>query len=282
MISIDGFMDCTSIGMYVGTTVQGCIIGAYVFFMVNIHSFEIIERLLILPKPLYFGVSEAGMEDVPAGVRWFPWTIPLVITILATFLVISKWNAWIYSIWLGWLLVLFGVAMTIFYTRTSADGKWISIAIVSGIGMGILFPSLHTASELIAAREKDDERQRRAVTNASYFHCLGKSFGVGLATCIFQNRLLRQLDASKTYHNFAKEYAVESVALLARIRATPGGPGSAKIEISDMYVQSLRSVWITMAVLAGIALLASCFMMPKIAEKEKAAEMKNLDGSYVV
>ncbi|KAL5449959.1 hypothetical protein PMIN07_001607 [Paraphaeosphaeria minitans] len=265
MISIDGFMDCTSIGMYVGTAVQGCIIGAYVFFM-----------------PLYFGVAEAGMKQVPYGVRWFPWTIPLAIIILVTFVVISKWNAWIYAIWLGWLLVLFGVAMTTFYTRTSADGKWVSIAIVSGTGIGILFPSLHTASELIASRERDDERQRRAVTNSSFFHYLGKAFGVGLATCVFQNRLLHQLDASEIYHHFAKEYAVESVSLLFRIRATPGGPGSAKNQIEDMYVQSLKSVWILMAILAGIAFLASCFMMPKIRKEEKEAEMKDLDGSYMV
>ncbi|KAL1606712.1 hypothetical protein SLS60_004119 [Paraconiothyrium brasiliense] len=265
MISIDGFIDPTSLGMYFGTTVQGAIIGAYVFFM-----------------PLYFGVADAGMRDVPAGVRWFPWTIPLAVVILFTFVVISRWNAWIYAIWLGWLLVMFGVAMTTFYTRTSSDGKWVSVAIVSGTGIGILFPSLHTASELIASRERDDERQRRAVTNSSYFHYLGKAFGVGLATCIFQNRLLHQLDASEIYHGFAKEYAVESVSLLVRIRATPGGPGSAKVQIADMYVESLKSVWTLMAVLAGIALLASCFMMPKVPKAEKEAEMKNIDGSYVV
>jgi hypothetical protein len=127
-------------------------------------------------QPLYFGVSQAGTKDVPAGVRWFPWTIPLAIIILVTFVIISRWNLWIYAIWMGWLLVLFGVAMTTFYTRTSSDGKWVSIAIVSGAGIGILFPSLHTASELIASRENDDERQRRAVTNSSFFHYLGKDF----------------------------------------------------------------------------------------------------------
>lgn len=222
------------------------------------------------------------MKDVPAGVRWFPWTIPLSIIILVTFVVISRWNAWVYAIWMGWLLVLFGVAMTSFYTRTSTDGKWVSIAIVSGTGIGILFPSLHTASELIASRERDDERQRRAVTNSSFFHCLGKAFGVGLATCIFQNRLLRQLDANEIYHNFANGYAVDSVSLLVRIRATPGGPGSPKVQIADMYVESLKSVWTLMAVLAGIALLASCFMMPKVTKEDKEAEMKDMGSGYVV
>ncbi|KAJ4297665.1 hypothetical protein N0V90_005559 [Kalmusia sp. IMI 367209] len=265
MISIDGFMDRTSLAMYFGTMVQGCIIGAYVFFM-----------------PLFFGVAQAGAKDVAAGVRWLPWTIPLSILILITFIVISRWNAWVYSIWLGWFLVVLGVAMTTFYSRTSSDGMWVSIALVSGSGIGILFPSLHTASELIATREKDDERQRRAVTNSSWFHYLGKSFGVGIATCIFENRLFKQLAANSIYHNFAREYANDSVSLLVRIRATPGGRGSAKVQIADMYIQSLKSIWILMAVLAGLALLASCFMMPKAPRKDEEAEMKNLDESYVV
>lgn len=172
--------------------------------------------------------------------------------------------------------------MTAFYTRTSSDGMWISIAMVSGSGIGILFPSLHTASELIAGREEDDEKQRRAITNASWFHYLGKSIGVAVATCVFENRLFAQLDANEVYHKYAREYANVSVALLVRIRATPGGEGSAKVQIADMYSNSLKSVWILLAVLAGVALLGSCFMMPKVPKKERDAEMRNLDGGYVV
>ncbi|KAF1977760.1 MFS general substrate transporter, partial [Bimuria novae-zelandiae CBS 107.79] len=265
MISIDGFMDLTSLGMYFGTMIQGCIIGAFVFFM-----------------PLYFGVAQAGTKDLPAGVRWLPWTVPLVILIFATFIVISRWNAWLYAIWLGWFLLLLGIAMTTFYSRTSSDGMLGAIAVVVGSGIGILFPSLHTASELIAGRERDDEKQRRAVTNTSWFHYMGRSFGVALATCIFENRLFRHLDTNDLYHNFARVYANDSVSLLVRIRATPGGQGSAKVMIADMYVQSLKSVWISMAVLAGLALLASCFMLPRVPKEEKEAEMRNLDGGYAV
>ena len=172
--------------------------------------------------------------------------------------------------------------MTTFYSRTSSDGMWVSIAMVSGSGIGVLFPSLHTASELIAHRESDDEKQRRAVTNSSWFHHLGKSFGVALSTCIFQNRLFHQLDANEIYHNYAREYTNTSVSLLVRIRATPGGEGSAKVQIADIYSNALRSVWTTLAVLAGVALLGSCFMMPKKSKAENESEMKTLDGVQVV
>lgn len=218
------------------------------------------------------------MKHVPSGVRWLPWSVPLVLFIVATYIVISRWNLWIYAIWLGWFLVLLGVSMTTFYSRTSSDGMWVSIAMVCGSGIGILFPSLHTASELIAHRESDDEKQRRAITNSSWFHHLGKSFGVALSTCIFQNRLFVQLDANDIYHNYAREYANISVSLLVRIRATPGGEGSAKVQIADMYSNALRGVWTMLAVLAGVALFGSCFMMPKKPQEEPQSQMRVPDG----
>ena len=67
-----------------------------------------------------------------------------------------------------------------------------------------------------------------------------------------------------------------------RIRATPGGEGSPKVQIADMYANSLKSVWILLAVLAGVALLGSCFMMPKVAKVEKDREMGDMNGGYVV
>jgi len=172
--------------------------------------------------------------------------------------------------------------MTTLYTRTSSDGTWIAIAFVSGSGIGILFPSLHTASELIASHEKDEEKQRRAVTNSSWFHYLGKAFGVAIGTCVFENRVFHHMDGNATFHDYAREYANDSVSLLVRIRATPGGEGSAKVQIADMYVDSLKSIWILMAVLAGLALLSSCFMMPKAWRKEEVEQLKDVDNTYAV
>lgn len=234
------------------------------------------------PQPLFFATALAGSKKVPSGTRWLPWSLPLVLLIAATYLVISNWNLWLYAIWLGWFLVVLGVALTSFYSRTSSDAMWISIAMVSGSGIGILFPSLHTASELIAGREDDEEKQRRAVTNAAWFHYLGKAGGVAVGTCVFENRLFGMLDASEVYHEYAREYANVSVALLVRIRATPGGEGSPKVQIADMYAESLKSVWILLAVLAGVALLGSCFMMPRVTKASKDAEMENMNGGYVV
>lgn len=240
-------------------------------------------ELTSTPQPFYFSVAKPELSHLPAGVRWFPWTLPLVIFILITFVVVSRWNTWLPSIWLGWVLVLLGVALTTIYARTSPTGTWVSIAIVLGSGVGILYPSLHTASELIAEQEEEDNgKSRRAVTNYTFFQLLGKSFGVAIATSVFENEFFKHLRSNPLFERFAKEYTTDAVALVTRVRATTGGEGSPKTQIADAYVDSLKTIWILMAVLAGLALVVSCFMMPKESRKKQDVEMKNLDEGYVV
>lgn len=209
--------------------------------------------------------------------------MPLVFFVLATFIVVSRWNTWLLSIWLGWFLVLLGVGLTTVYSRTTTNATWVSIAIVLATGVGILYPSLHTASELIVAQQ-DEAKTRRAVTNYAFFQLLGKACGVTMATSIFGNQLLKHLRSNATFERYARQYANDAVALVIRVQATAGGKGSPKEQIADAYVDSLRAIWTTMAVLAGLALVVSCFMMPKESDQSKTSEveMKPLEEDSAV
>lgn len=238
-------------------------------------------KLTSISQPFYFGVAKPDLNDAPSGVRWFPWTLPLVIFIIITFLVVSSWNCWLPAVWLGWFVVVLGVALTSLFSRTSPNAQWVSIAILLGSGVGILYPSLHTVHELIVAQEQDG-KARRAVTNFMFFQLLGKTFGVAITTSIFQNELLKNLLKNPTFEKFAMQYTKDAVALVIRVRATPGGEGSPKAQIADAYVGSLRVIWIVMAVMAGIAMIVSCFMKPRESKITREVEMKNLQEGYVV
>jgi hypothetical protein len=215
--------------------------------------------------------------SLKAGVRWLPWMLPFIILVLTTFIVVSRWNMWLPAIWLGWILVLVGVSLTTLYSRTSSNATWVCIAMIAGSGVGILYPSLHTASELIAAN--NESRARHSITNYTFFHFLGKTFGVAMATSIFQNGLLKNLSNNPIFAEFATKYTNDSVATVAKILVTPGGPGTPKEQIMDIYVKSLKSIWIALAVLAAVALVSSFFMMPKESQVEQEVEM---DPSYTV
>lgn len=202
--------------------------------------------------------------------------------ILLTYVIVSRWNCWLFSIWTGWGLVLLGLALTTLYTRHSSVATWVCVAIILGSGIGVLSPSLHTASELIAS-QGDEDISRRAVTNYAFFHILGKSFGVAIGSSIFGNELLKRFEKIPTVNEYARNYAKDAVALVARIRATPGGEGSARMRITDAYVDALRVIWVVLSVFAGLALLISVLGKPRISRRRREVEMKDLGKEgYVV
>ena len=159
---------------------------------------------------------------------------------------------------------------------------WVCVAMLLGSGIGILYPSLHTASELIASQAFDEEMTRRSVTNYGFFHILGKTFGIAVGSSIFGNELLHHFRSIPSVKDYARNYAKDGVALVARIRATPGGEGSTRMMITDAYVDTLKVVWIVLAAFAGLALLISILGRPREAKPRRDVEMMNLDPEYIV
>ncbi|PVI05882.1 MFS general substrate transporter, partial [Periconia macrospinosa] len=263
VISMDGFMDRTIIGAFAGTMLQGIVLGGLLYFM-----------------PFFFTVAKLELGSLPVGVRWLPWTLPFVLCVVATFIVVSKWNIWLPAIWAGWALTTLGVSLTILFTRTVANAGWVCIAMITGAGLGILYPSLHTAAELIAAQ--DESKTRRAITNFSFFHFLGKSFGVAMGLCIFENELLRKLKANSTFTDFAERYTNDAVATVAKIQISQGGEGSPKQQAMDIYVGSLKTLWMVLAGISALALILSFCMKPKGSNKPTAYTEVEMDRTYIV
>ncbi|CAI6258973.1 unnamed protein product [Periconia digitata] len=261
VISMEGFMDRTIIGAFIGTMFQGVVLGALLYFM-----------------PFFFTVAKLDLASLPVGVRWLPWTLPFIICVTVTFIVVSRWNLWLLAIWIGWALTTLGISLTVLFTRTVPNVGWVCIAIVTGAGLGVLYPSLHTAAELIAAQ--DINKARRAITNYSFFHFLGKAFGVAMGLSIFENELLKNLKANPTFEDFATRYTNDAVATVAKIQKTEG---LVQVQIMDIYVQSLRTVWMVLAGISGLALILSIFIKPR--ESKTAATTYReveMDGTYAV
>jgi hypothetical protein len=230
-------------------------------------------------QPLFFGVAKTDVGHTVVGEIFFPWTISLVAFVLITFFVVRKWDCWRVSIWMGWLLVVVGIALTTLFSRQSPTVQWVSIAIALGSGMGILFPSLHTASDVVASQEG---RTKQAVTNFMFFQLLGKTLGLGVATSIFQNKLRRCLANEPLFKRYAETYTKDSVALVVRVRATPHASGGLGMEIADVYVSSLRAIWIFLAAVAALALLSSFFIASNRQTRAREVEVRVLENGHIV
>jgi hypothetical protein len=145
--------------------------------------------------------------------------------------------------------------------------------------MGILFPSLHAASDVVASQEG---RTKQAVTNFMFFQLLGKALGLGITTSIFQNQFRKGLLDEPLFKRFAEAYTKDSVALVIRVRTTPQVGNGLRMEMADVYVSSLRAIWIFLATVAALALLSSLLIASNRQTRTREVELRVLEHGYVV
>jgi hypothetical protein len=189
--------------------------------------------------------------------------------VLVTYLINRVWNCWRAAVWIGWMLTTVGIALTTLYTRQLSTIGWICIAVILGSGMGILFPSLHTASDVAASREGST---KQAVANFMFFQLLGKALGLGIAVTVFQNNFRARLKDNLLFRNLAEAYTQDSISLIVKLRVTPSANARTRVEMADVYVSSLRMIWIFLAVAAGLAFMSSFLIVSSTYEKTPQTE----------
>jgi len=88
-----------------------------------------------------------------------------------------------------------------------------------------------------------------------FFRSFGQALGVAIGGVIFQNQMVKNLQKYPTYTAQANELAKDATALVEIIKNTESGLG--KLQLKTAYTDSLRTVWIVMAALAGVCLVMS-------------------------
>ena len=76
---------------------------------------------------------------------------------------------------------------------------------------------------------------------------------------IFQNRILTNLAKYPHYAAQASSLAADAAALVQTIRTTPAG-SSDKLDLQTAYTDSLRTVYVFICALSGVALLTTGFI----------------------
>jgi MFS family permease len=237
--------------------------------------------VLTSPQPLYFLVASRTLSLAQIGGTLCAWSLPFVLFALIAFFVVTRTNMHRVMVWFGWFLVAIGVGLLTILTREAATAMWLCIAVFFGIGMGLLYPTLPSlAIPRYTALVKDGDS---AVTNLVFFQTLGQTLGVAMGSAIFQNRLYRELLKRPALDELAMRYVKDAFELAEIIRDTKGDNEPLKIQVADAYIASIRGIWIVMAALAGIALVAS-FLLVKATAKARPneTEVRSVDEPYIV
>ncbi|KAF2005050.1 MFS general substrate transporter [Amniculicola lignicola CBS 123094] len=262
IIRLGPFVNRTCLPAYFGVMVKGMVCFSFLYLL-----------------PLYFAVANAEFTPMDIAARLLPWTVSIGLFAVITFFVINKVGYWRVATLLGFIFLTIGMALLTLFTRTTSTGIWLSAAGLSGIGLGILFPSLAMASISTSSSHssgpsgpeelKQDDLPSHAVTNVAFFNTLGQTIGLAISGSICQNAIYKTLVKNPLLERMALHAATDAIQLVSKMREMPGEDGTLRTVYQDAFCSSFRPVWITLAALSGAALIASFLMRGESKEDEQ-------------
>ncbi|KAF2182066.1 hypothetical protein K469DRAFT_691672 [Zopfia rhizophila CBS 207.26] len=139
--------------------------------------------------------------------------------------------------------------------------KWIGLNILPGLGIGLPFPGMDLDKCLKYATQTaaDQKDVAHAASMHNFIRAFGQAIGVAVGGPIFQDKFKCQLLLYPELKGQAVQYAKDTAALVELLKAigVEGEEGLAKEAIVAAYAHSLKVLWIVMAGLAALALVAS-------------------------
>ncbi|KAL7941873.1 major facilitator superfamily domain-containing protein [Trichoderma barbatum] len=207
---------------------------------------------IIYYMPLYFQAVKE-YSPVLTGVCILPQTFTVAPAGAVAGIIITKTGEYRWAIWSGWALATLGLGLLcILEVRTSVPG-WILLNLVSGIGLGFLFPSVASAIQAATA----PENVPMALAMFGFFRSLGQAVGVALGGVIFQNRMVTNLLNYPNLAPNATAYGADAASLVNIITSMTDGQD--KHDLQQAFVDSLRIVWAVCCILAGFGFFLSLF-----------------------
>ncbi|KAM0461534.1 hypothetical protein ACHAPV_004240 [Trichoderma viride] len=233
IIPIELFNNRTAGVSYFSSALSGLLVWCIVYYM-----------------PLYF---QAVKEYTPVltGVCLFPQTFTVAPAGAFAGAIITKTGRYRWSTWSGWALATLGLGLLCILRPGTSIPGWIFLNLVSGIGLGFLFPSVATAIQAATS----PENVPMALALFSFFRSLGQAVGVAIGGVVFQNRMVANLRQYPHLAANATAYGADAAGLVDIIKAMPDGQDKHDIKVA--FVDSLRIVWAVCCALAGVGLLLS-------------------------
>lgn len=209
---------------------------------------------LLYYLPLYYEAVK-NENEIITGISVFPETFTVAPVAVVTGITITKSGRYRWAIWAGWALTCLGMGLLYLMDVHTTTVQWIFLNLVSGIGIGLLFPSMAFAVQASSLNED----QAFAVTMFSFFRSFGQAIGVAVGGTIFQNQIAKKLMAYPLLAPNAASYSSDAAALVQVIKSMADDP-SQQMQHADLvqaYADALKVVWIVMCALAAFAGLTS-------------------------
>ncbi|KAH8690754.1 major facilitator superfamily domain-containing protein [Talaromyces proteolyticus] len=230
------FRNRTATIAFIGSILQGLVLWCALYYL-----------------PLYYETVKE-YSPILSGVALFPQTFTVAPSAVVVGILITTFGSYRWAIWAGWALSTLGLGLMCYIKVDTSVPAWIFLNLVSGLGLGFLFPSLAFAVQASAT----NENLAIAVAMFSFFRALGQAIGVAIGGVVFQNQMHKNLLSYPELAPMADAYSQDAAGLVQVIKAM--SPGETKSDLKAAYTDSLRIVWAVCCAVCGVALLLSLFI----------------------
>jgi EmrB/QacA subfamily drug resistance transporter len=205
---------------------------------------------LLYYVPLYFQVQ--GYSATAAGVRLVPQAVGTALGSLGSGMLMRATGRYLVISYISMLLLIASSAVICTFTLSSA--AWLAFVCLFFVGLG--YGSMLTVT-LVALISAVDHKHHSVVTSASYaFRSTGSTIGITIASAVFQNVLKTDLWSRFGGREGADKLIPKIRDSLDEIRKLPA---DWRQGVLDVYMESLRAVFITLlglTVLSGLVSVA--------------------------
>ena len=151
------------------------------------------------------------------GVALFPWTFTIGPLAVIFGIWIARKGRYGWAVRYGWLATLVGVAHIPHFRERTPAPVWVTLSLLSGSGLGVLYPALSFAIQASAS----DADLSFAAGLFTFFRSFGLMLGVAIGGVAFQNSLRHKLSEFTELAPFAEEYSKDASVLVQIIKAMP-------------------------------------------------------------
>ncbi|THC90428.1 hypothetical protein EYZ11_010105 [Aspergillus tanneri] len=136
-------------------------------------------------------------------------------------------------------------------------GEWIFLEAVSGLGIGLLFPSI-----ALAVQSSVPQREvSMAATLVLFFRSMGQAIGVAIGGAILDNQLQNHLSAAalRGAADQSQGQSLNAVTLVEMLKQLPANSSEA-FNVRRALVESFQVIWVVMCGFAGLNLILNIFI----------------------
>lgn len=125
--------------------------------------------------PLYF-MAVLDYTPILAGVAALPQSLTVVPCAVLVGIIATRTGQYRWSLWIGWALTVLGVGLLCLLNTNSTVTKWIFLLLISGIGIGLLFPAMNLSIQASV----EPEHIGTAAGMFTFFRAFGQTIGVAM------------------------------------------------------------------------------------------------------